>query len=55
MIVVSVGDVSAFESIYKKTQKAVYYTALSVLMDRSLAEDVMQTTYLKVIVAQLSL
>lgn len=43
------GDVSAFESIYKKTQKAVYYTALSVLMDRSLAEDVMQTTYLKVI------
>lgn len=43
------GDTSAFESIYKKTQKAVYYTALSVLMDRSLAEDVMQTTYLKVI------
>lgn len=43
------GDTSAFESIYKNTQKAVYYTALSVLMDRSLAEDVMQTTYLKVI------
>ena len=38
------GDTSAFESIYKKTQKAVYYTALSVLIDRSLAEDVMQTT-----------
>ena len=43
------GDASAFESIYKKTQKAVYYTALSILRDRSLAEDVMQTTYLKVI------
>ncbi len=43
------GDSSAFESIYKKTQKAVYYTALSILRDRSLAEDVMQTTYLKVI------
>ena len=43
------GDSSAFESIYEKTQKAVYYTALSVLKDRSLAEDVMQSTYLKVI------
>lgn len=43
------GDASAFESIYKKTKKAVYYTALSILRDRSLAEDVMQTTYLKVI------
>ena len=43
------GDATAFESIYKKTQRAVYYTALSILKDRSLAEDVMQTTYLKVI------
>lgn len=43
------GDASAFESIYKKTQKAVYYTALSVLRDRALAEDVMQSTYLKII------
>ena len=43
------GDASAFESIYKKTQKAVYYIALSILKDRSLAEDVMQSTYLKVI------
>lgn len=43
------GDASAFESIYKKTKRAVYYTALSILRDRSLAEDVMQSTYLKVI------
>lgn len=43
------GDATAFESIYNKTKKAVYYTALSVLRDRSLAEDVMQSTYLKVI------
>lgn len=49
MKLLSRGDASAFESIYKKTKKAVYYTALSVLRDRSLAEDVMQTTYLKVI------
>ena len=43
------GDASAFESVYKKTKKAVYYTALSILRDRALAEDVMQSTYLKVI------
>ncbi len=43
------GDASALESIYKKTHKAVHYTALSILKERSLAEDVMQTTYLKVI------
>ena len=43
------GDAEAFESIYKKTRKSVYYTALAILMDRTLAEDVMQTTYLKVI------
>lgn len=43
------GDATAFESVYKKTSKAVYYTALSILRERSLAEDVMQTTYLKVI------
>ncbi|MDE6667514.1 MAG: RNA polymerase sigma factor [Clostridia bacterium] len=49
MIKLSKGDGSAFESIYKKTKKAVYYTALSILKDRSLAEDIMQTTYLKVI------
>lgn len=43
------GDKAAFEVIYKKTKDAVYYTALSVLRDRGLSEDVMQTTYLKVL------
>lgn len=43
------GDATAFESIYKRTHRAVYYTALSILRERSLAEDVMQSTYLKVI------
>ena len=43
------GDETAFASIYKETYKAVYYTALSILKERSLAEDVMQATYLKVI------
>lgn len=43
------GDKTAFEEIYNDTKKAVYYTALSILRERSLAEDVMQTTYLNII------
>lgn len=41
------GDASAFDEIYAMTRKPVYYTALSVLGDRALAEDVMQTAYMK--------
>lgn len=43
------GNKSAFEDIYALTRKSVYYTALSVLKERSLAEDVMQSTYLNVL------
>ena len=43
------GDQSAFEHIYYQTYKLVYYVALSILKERSLAEDVMQTTYLNAI------
>ncbi len=43
------GDSSVFEQIYEQTRKSVYYTALSVLRDKHLAEDVMQTTYLRVL------
>ena len=43
------GDQSAFDEIYHRTRKSVYYVALSVLRDDRLAEDVMQTTYLRVI------
>lgn len=43
------GDQSAFEYIYEQTYKTVYYIALSVLRERSLAEDVMQSAYLSVI------
>lgn len=49
MKMLSAGDASALESIYEQTHKAVYYTALSILRERFLAEDVMQTTYLKVL------
>lgn len=43
------GDKSAFEEIYVRTKKSVYYIALSYLRERSLAEDVMQSTYLNII------
>lgn len=43
------GDTSAFDEIYDRTRKSVYYTALSVLRDKALAEDVMQTTYMRVL------
>ena len=43
------GDSSAFDEIYNRTRKSVYYVALSVLRDKALAEDVMQTTYICVL------
>lgn len=43
------GDMSAFGGIYEATRRAVYYTALSVVGERALAEDVMQTCFLNVI------
>ena len=45
----STGDVSAFESIYEQTRKTAYFIALSVLKERALAEDVMQSAYLNII------
>lgn len=43
------GDSSAFDEIYNQTRKSVYYVALSILRDKPLAEDVMQTTYIRVL------
>ena len=43
------GDASAFDEIYNRTRKSVYYVAFSVLRDKALAEDVMQTTYMRVL------
>lgn len=43
------GDRSAFGEVYNQTRKTVYYIALSVVRERMLAEDVMQTVYLKVL------
>ncbi len=43
------GDDSEFEAFYRATQKTVYHIALGILGERSLAEDVMQTSYLKIL------
>ena len=40
------GDISVFDDIYYATKDVVYYTILSIMKDRSLAEDIMQDTYL---------
>ncbi len=40
---------SAFDALYEEPKGAVYYIALSVLRDPSLAEDAMQTAYYKVL------
>lgn len=41
------GDKRAFDFIYDKTNRAVYFTALYVVKDKSRAEDVLQDTYLR--------
>ena len=43
------GNDSSFESFYLATKKTIYHIALGVLRERSLAEDVMQNTYMKVL------
>ena len=43
------GDASAFDEIYNRTRKSVYYVALSILRDKALAEDIIQTTYMRVL------
>lgn len=43
------GDQAAFEEIYNQTRKSVYYVALGILRNRTLAEDAMQSTYLSVL------
>lgn len=38
-----------FDTFYDKTKNVIYYTIYSILKDKSLAEDVMQDTYLKIL------
>ncbi|AIO18957.1 ECF RNA polymerase sigma factor SigR [Candidatus Izimaplasma bacterium HR1] len=41
------GDLAVFDFIYHETKSVVYYTILGIVKDKSLAEDIMQDTYLK--------
>ena len=43
------GDMSVFDEIYHETKSVVFYTIVSIVKDKSLAEDIMQDTYLKTI------
>jgi RNA polymerase sigma-70 factor (ECF subfamily) len=45
---ISYGDEDAFGELYGLTKDKVFYTALSIVRDRGIAEDVMQETYIKV-------
>lgn len=42
------GEKDAFNELYRATSRAQYFTAITLLKDKILAEDAVQTTYLKV-------
>ena len=41
------GDARAFDHIYDKTNRSVYFTLLYILRDRMYAEDILQETYVR--------
>lgn len=41
------GNIDVFDDIYHETKSVVFYTIVSIVKDKSLAEDIMQDTYLK--------
>ena len=41
------GDRRAFDYIYEKTNRAVYFAALYIVRDKAHAEDIVQETYLR--------
>lgn len=41
------GNSRAFDYIYERTNRSVYFAALYVLRDKAAAEDIMQETYLR--------
>ena len=49
MTKLSGGDQTVFEEIYSRMRKTVYYIALSILKNRSHAEDAMQSVFLSVL------
>lgn len=43
------NNLDVFDTFYDETKNVIYYTIYSILKDQSLAEDVMQDTYLKIL------
>ena len=43
------GDLSVFDEIYERTRKPVYFSVLPILRDRSLADDIVQDCYMKML------
>lgn len=43
------GDTSAFDYVYERTHRSVYFAALYVLHDKMLAEDAMQEAFVRAI------
>ncbi|MDD3382338.1 MAG: RNA polymerase sigma factor [Bacilli bacterium] len=43
------GKMEFFDEFYYETKNNVYFTIISILKDQSLAEDIMQDTYLKIL------
>lgn len=45
------GDASAFDYIYERTNRSVYFTIFRIVKDKMSAEDVLQDTYMRAISA----
>lgn len=43
------GDRTVFDEIYERTRKTVYFSVLPILRDRSLADDIVQDCYMKML------
>lgn len=42
------GDANAFEDVYAKSNRYIYYTILKTVSDRDAADDILQDTYLEI-------
>lgn len=49
LISIQNGNESAFDALYDNSKDILFYNILSIVKDRSLAEDLLQDTYLKIL------
>lgn len=43
------GEIDYFDDLYDISKSPIYYTIISIIKDKSLAEDIMQDTYIKIL------